>query len=95
MAEKMEVMEKKCAMLARQTAAMARLLSGCRGGVDDAAGEDDAAADAVAVEVAIVRPSSEESSVTIPFRRDQRVRVSIAKSQPAAAFCTLRDAKKT
>ena len=48
------MIEKKCAILARQTAAMARLLSGCRGGVDDgAAGEDDAAADAVAVEVAI------------------------------------------
>ena len=90
------MIEKKCAMLARQTAAMARLLSGCRGDGDDgAAAEDDAAADAVAVEVAIVRQSSEESSVTIPFRRDQRVRVSIAKSQPAAAFCTLRDAKKT
>ena len=80
-------------MLARQTAAMARLLSGCRGGVDDgAAGEDDAAADAVAVEVAI----DDNLRKNRPLRfHESRIAVRNAKSQPAAAFCTLRDAKKT
>ena len=76
----MEVMEKKCAILARQTAAMARLLSGC------------AAADAVAVEVAIDDNLRKNRPLRFYFAE---INPSKAKSQPAAAFCTLRDANNS